>query len=409
MRIAGWVGLGIFLYCAGCQSQFNSKDAFSAGRNDFAAGKPAAGATAATVSAAVGGAPASTQMRAFRELVRSASQPSGAGSSWASRASAQGVAAPEPGGAVRALLAEPLVQKSVEAAYEQQTQGRVVQPREITTDDLSAFVRRLTERKEALIQELAAGDAASADAAKSGGGPDFAKVLVAYYKAYGSGDFIDRDGTNLSKPDVSSGVSDDDIQGIATVFFEAMYDCVYADMPVFCKLGQKVESRDSKGQITNPKIGDEEPATRTYIRVYYAEYLTEKGAEPTAVSAGFAAPARVDTAGTGVTSNEAKAIRRIGKIAGRQAKSLTGTLFGLLSNINVSFVVGADFAVGDNDTLLHLVETFTEVSARRSAEYMAYGALSRAGRGTAGVARVAAAPSSTNDQQVLDLVRSLED
>ena len=39
---------------------------------------------------------------------------------------------------------------------------------------------------------------------------------------------------------------------------------------------------------------------------------------------------------------------------------------------NVSFVIGADFAVGDNKTLMHLAQTLAETWSRRVAEYAAW-------------------------------------
>jgi hypothetical protein len=69
-------------------------------------------------------------------------------------------------------------------------------------------------------------------------------------------------------------------------------------------------------------------------------FFTNDSAKPTAWSTGFARHERVKSANSPITEKEAKAIRRLSKVAGKQSMALSGTIFGFLSNVNISVVWG---------------------------------------------------------------------
>jgi hypothetical protein len=102
-------------------------------------------------------------------------------------------------------------------------------------------------QKEALLAEL---HTRSDDRDATSHHSPFADVLLEYLRAYGNGEFVARDGTNISKPSLSGGVSDDDIQGLVLVFFEALYDCLY-DMPVLYGMQQNLITEYEPKQQTN--------------------------------------------------------------------------------------------------------------------------------------------------------------
>ncbi|MGH9963095.1 MAG: hypothetical protein ACREBC_39260, partial [Pyrinomonadaceae bacterium] len=113
-----------------------------------------------------------------------------------------------------------------------------------------------------------------------------------------------------------------------------------------------------------------------YKRTYIRAYLTNGGETPSAAAAELAAVQRVDVPNAAITDREAKWIQQLSKLAGKQSRSLTGLGLGFLSNFNVSLIFGADFAIGDNNTLMHLAQTIAEISSYRTTEYAAWKVLS---------------------------------
>lgn len=209
---------------------------------------------------------------------------------------------------------------------------------------------------------------------------NFAKILIHYLKKYGSGEFVDRQGINISKPKItSSGISDEDIQGLATVFFEALFDA-WLGTPVFYTLQYKEEPvYHPKANISkNKKPGDIDNgiSIKEYKRAYFAEYFANSEDEPTANK--FVKATQIEeNDNQEINKEEAKCIKRASKVAGKQSKALTGITLGFLSNVNISFILGVDFAIGDNKTLMHLVQTVAEVTSRRWVEHATWKVLAK--------------------------------
>lgn len=212
---------------------------------------------------------------------------------------------------------------------------------------------------------------------------NLAIILMDYLKKYGSGEFVDRYGNSISKPKItSSGISDEDIQGLATVFFEAIFDA-WVTPPVYYNVGHKVEQSFKPKEQPCKKIkepdckeeGSEESVTLDYSRKYFEEYITSGGEKPTSIASEYVKSELVDD--QDISADNAKCIQQVTKLAGKGSRSLTGLAFGFLSNVNISFIAGADFGIGDNKTLMHLVQTFAEVSTRRVAEYAAWKVLKK--------------------------------
>lgn len=256
--------------------------------------------------------------------------------------------------------------------------GKPYAPQEISVRELVAFGRLLTENLDVLLIELEekkAGVSRLSFTQKDEKKADFGDVLFFYLKAYASGKFIDRLGNNISKPELSlSGISDDDIQGIATVFLEAFFDSWFESAPMFYEVNNKVEPEYCaldfiEDDLTKPckNTLSDNLKLRKFYRKYYDTYITNGSGKPTAAE--FKESRLVDDQ---VTKEDVENFQQISKLAGKMSRSLTGLGFGFLNNVNVSFIIGADFAVGDNKTLMHLAQTLAEVSSRRVAEYGAW-------------------------------------
>lgn len=212
---------------------------------------------------------------------------------------------------------------------------------------------------------------------------NLALILFDYLKKYGSGEFVDRYGNSISKPKITSGgISDEDIQGLATVFFEAIFDA-WITPPVYYTVGHKVEQLFKPKELPCTKNkepnckeeGSEQPVTPDYSRKYFKEYITSGGEEPTSIASEYVKSELVDD--QDISAENAKCIQQVTKLAGKGSRSLTGLGLGFLSNVNISFILGADFGIGDNKTLMHLVQTFAEVSTRRVAEIAAWEVLKK--------------------------------
>ncbi|MGH9960226.1 MAG: hypothetical protein ACREBC_24400 [Pyrinomonadaceae bacterium] len=147
---------------------------------------------------------------------------------------------------VRSAVVQSVVQR-VHASVVQRVHAAVTSntptDTEISARELTAFGKLLSANSGALLSELTTNTAGVRRlniVAADGKARKFDKVLLAYLTEYGSGEFVDRLGNNISKPSLSSsGFTDEDIQGLATVFFEAMFDCWFADMPLFYSVKSK--------------------------------------------------------------------------------------------------------------------------------------------------------------------------
>jgi hypothetical protein len=164
------------------------------------------------------------------------------------------------------------------------------------------------------------------------------KYLIVYFK----GKFVDRNGRKLSKPEVKENIGNDTITGVFTVVFEAVSDSLFR-LPVFFKVGENNQHvcLTASGELPTAVILDEN-----------LKVLTGADNDPNIA----------------FTAREAAAIQYLSNLAGDQSKIVSGFVFRLFNNVEVSFVIGADFAVGDNDTLAKLVDTFFEVGSRRTTE-----------------------------------------
>ncbi|MBL9000955.1 MAG: hypothetical protein JNK25_07450 [Phycisphaerae bacterium] len=196
------------------------------------------------------------------------------------------------------------------------------------------------------------------------------RLLIGYIKAWTAGSFVDREGNALDKPVFKGGVSNEAINGLATIVMEAVFDYAYHDLPVFG--GTKTQYNITQKYVpAEPHTG---AVTLEYERSASVKtvYATKDGAAPTRMSISPKPALRLDAADPGITEGDVKIIRTVSSFAGKQAASLSGAIWETFGSVNVSFVIGADFSVGDNDTLSELVATIFSVSARRISERAAY-------------------------------------
>jgi hypothetical protein len=155
-------------------------------------------------------------------------------------------------------------------------------------------------------------------------------IAIAYMQAYIEGNFVARNGTTISQPEISMKIGNDTITAFETVLLEAVFD--YATMtPVID------EGKDSA-----------EKKTPTFVVLFPALY--EK------ISA--------DSAKQGITETELSLIAFLSGIGAEQSKHLSALIMRAFGGADISFIIGAKFSFGDNETLSKVVSIFCEAFVR---------------------------------------------
>ena len=291
--------------------------------------------------------------------------------------------------AVLAILRTDVVQGVVDEVYQARTGGAPSATSvRLPEGKFREFRDLLSDTRATLMDDVARGKA---------GEKKLDRILIAYLREYAAGEFVDRNGTEIAKPSLNGGINNEAITGLATVFWEALFD-FWTDVPVFVEREQEEEFKASyrapKANEVRPvftrvvEAGKEDkivteyqevkPDERTvfYTRSVHDVYVTDDGRVPTAVKLKVAGTERlVDAGQTGITAGEAKFIKSASNLAGKQANSLAAGIFGFLGKINVGFVLVGGFSVGDDKTLLEIVKVSAEVATRRGTQAAIYAVL----------------------------------
>jgi hypothetical protein len=166
-------------------------------------------------------------------------------------------------------------------------------------------------------------------------------VFKKYYAAYIRGEYIDRTGTLLSKPEIKKNISNDVLSAILSIFLDALAD-TQTRTPII-------------------KNGDK----------YYPGESTKV---PTAITTGVIKPLDVSTTpeNCGITVPEARAIGFLSNLAGDKSALLGGLILQSFQDVHLTFILGSSLSIGDNDTLATLVKSLLENVSRRAVERGAY-------------------------------------
>ena len=111
---------------------------------------------------------------------------------------------------VIALLSTDVVQGVVDEVYSVRAKGvRAPAPLKLGDSKIREFRNALAQTRATLLDDVARGKA---------GGKQLDRILLAYFKAFASGEFVDRNGTEIAKPSVNGGINNEAITGLATIF-----------------------------------------------------------------------------------------------------------------------------------------------------------------------------------------------
>jgi len=176
---------------------------------------------------------------------------------------------------------------------------------------------------------------------------DILNVFGRYYSAYLQGDFVDRTGTKLSKPEVKNVIGNKTIGAVLMVFLEAFGDLTLKT-PILYK----------------GKLGSGEQW-----------YPSLKKNKPTSIAEGIITAVQVgpDTGTCGITEKEAKAIGLLSNYAGDSTSMLQKALLETFGDLEGGVVfVSGHLSIGDNETLSTIAATLLESVARRGVERLSY-------------------------------------
>lgn len=170
-----------------------------------------------------------------------------------------------------------------------------------------------------------------------------ANLFAQYYRAYIKGEFVTRFGVKLAKPDIGKTIGNEMLSNTLAVFLEAVSD-LSLHTPV-------LQSED--GKKFYPGQNDKQP-TAAVLKIVDVEKISS------------------DSSACGITDKEAEAISWLANLAEEKSAIVSGLVLESFSGIELSFVLGGHFAIGDNQTLAALTKTFAGTSSKYLAEYAAY-------------------------------------
>jgi hypothetical protein len=220
--------------------------------------------------------------------------------------------------------------------------AQVLEVRGGAVDDVSA--RDVERFAESFVDALGASGQLS-DEARG----DVWRTFKKYYQAYIRGEFVDRSGTQLSRPELKKTVGNDTLSGALVILLEAASDEVL-ETPVLYTIG------DDGKPLYFPHEADLEPT----VASVWKELDERKGL--------VRLIGENEETQCGVTESEARAIGYVASLAGDRSSIVSGMVLESFGDVQVAFGVGGHFSVGDNETLATLVKTFFEVVSRRGTE-----------------------------------------
>ena len=234
------------------------------------------------------------------------------------------------------LADDPMVSKVVSAAFESLSNEQMRRIK-ITKGDVQGLI--------ATVAQNFGARAGSGQAEERGGDKKVLGIIKDYLLLYYCDDtngFVDREGAVYKVPESKGSIGNDMITAVVGIVIEGLFDGLL-DVPVCVK---------GDGQT---------------------KYLTKNNKEPSAHRLKYAGEEPIVAEGqNGIDEYEQKAIRFLSSLAADQSKLISGAAYRMFGNLEIGFVVGGDFAVGDNDTLAQVLDATFAVSSRRLVEAAAY-------------------------------------
>ena len=170
------------------------------------------------------------------------------------------------------------------------------------------------------------------------------EIFEKYIAAFVRGKFVTRRGVVLSQPRISSaGINNATVTAFIQVLVEAALDQI-TEVPCYADARQTLR------------------------------WLNSGGRQPTFLIATGSAGVRftTDASVDGVSLEEVEMMNYLASSAASRADILSDTIARRLSNVEISFVLGSDFAVGDDETLVSVTNMFVDAMVYRLVLHGAY-------------------------------------
>jgi hypothetical protein len=184
--------------------------------------------------------------------------------------------------------------------------------------------------------------------------PPLDQMFIEYFKAYYKGEFTDRMGTQLDKPQISTTVPDSEIVAAETVLLEFLVDLI----------------------DRTPVMGDAAPGSVVKNSTIFYPGASMK--QPTAYSPEnyVQVPPGSPTA-CGITAQNVWVLRDLANGAGDQAAAVGGLVANTPGGISLGLGVLGKISIGDNQTLSVMVKTAASRVALRATLASSYEILRR--------------------------------
>lgn len=191
----------------------------------------------------------------------------------------------------------------------------------------------------------------------------FINAIILYLDKYLKGKFVDRFGNEIEKPDFKNGVTGATVAGFVRVLTEVIFEFIQMENIYV----EKIINVDNGGGLDLKKMKYFPKGNSTVPSVVY---LTKDIVTIKAVVAN-------DDTERGVTEKETKLVRFVSNLAAQQSVVLAGGFLDFLGSVHVSFVIGGNFSVGDNETFRLAAKSAIETVTRRMVQSVAYNAAER--------------------------------
>ena len=188
-----------------------------------------------------------------------------------------------------------------------------------------------------------------------------------YFSAYYRGEFVDRTGGKLSKPDLGKKISNETITSVLAVGLESIHDFAV----LTASKGQAERAIKAPVTFTGDSGKEQWPSGNKQTLVTVTQKLLKKKHGDPIAPWKYVVEAATDNKKEGISPAKRKLIQWISGLAGDGAGSLSDLVTRTFGGIHIGFGVLGKVSVGDDDTLAKIVSTTVETFAHRGSELYA--------------------------------------
>lgn len=180
----------------------------------------------------------------------------------------------------------------------------------------------------------------------------YERLLHRYLVAYFNGKYVDRRGTHASKPKLDLTITNQTITALESVFLDSLWD--YMIIGSKLKVPMLYKGSDEKPEF----LIDATPTLWTVLKDAGVKAPTKGVIEKVA---------ETNNPG-GISRAKRCVIMSVSGLAGESALGTSGIAVRALGGVDIGFIILGKLSFGDNDTLMKVVDTWTESLGRHATE-----------------------------------------